>query len=679
MGDTVVKPFPPVLDSYIPAIRTDYMFMDEEQGSKHTIGGFWLSFKLSDLQDPKEIKSIHISLTRQTNSHSLLATKQGKAPGANPSESDVDQYKRFTRGVMILEFNPNDYSQVGYDPDVYPLGEGNEASKWRYNNVTKEAEVFIPFRFPSFAGVYKDPSRENFEISEAEYNSYYKVQIRFSALNPPPADNNGEEDPYNPKWFVHGRRPAVGQRLANHLTNESNIEYFSEWSTIGLVRLIAPRVFKNSIFNGDAYNSSMINLVGQYVPTNIAYMHPNDEYYYKEVSTGEGTPPEKVITGINPYWYLANGAKNDEEYLSSYQVKVYDVTNGSNTLVHSSEVLKPLATNQVNYNVPCYFEDSKKYKFDIDFTTANLYEEVVSEEVNVQYEMNSWNEQSIVDPPGEGVDSVIGKVSIPFNGAEDPENPHTYMSIPVGTVFTIRRGEDTDDFGYWPLLYKKEVTELNTKYVIFDDFTIESGVVYRYELIMTLPNKQNYRMELGPIISVFDHAFLTGEGTQLSVKFNPNISTYRRNVSDNIVNTIGGKYPYVTRNSYMDYRSFSLSGTIAYEMDLERQFASRNSIYGDQIDIYGTYFSNRFFNQQNDRVTQRKFRELVLDYLYSDQPKLFRSTPEGNILVRVTDVSLTPNQTTARMIYDFTCTVTEIGDATIPNYQLYKIQDFGDL
>ena len=68
-----------------------------------------------------------------------------------------------------------------------------------------------------------------------------------------------------------------------------------------------------------------------------------------------------------------------------------------------------------------------------------------------------------------------------------------------------------------------------------------------------------------------------------------------------------------------------------------------------------------------------------MDYFYSDIPKLFRSTPEGNILVRLTDISLSPKQELSRMIYDFSCTATEIGDCSIENYQLYKVQDFGDL
>ena len=55
-------------------------------------------------------------------------------------------------------------------------------------------------------------------------------------------------------------------------------------------------------------------------------------------------------------------------------------------------------------------------------------------------------------------------------------------------------------------------------------------------------------------------------------------------------------------------------------------------------------------------------------------PKIFFSFS----LYALSNISFTPNQTLGRMIYDFSCTATEIGEANIQNYKLYEIQDFGD-
>ena len=61
------------------------------------------------------------------------------------------------------------------------------------------------------------------------------------------------------------------------------------------------------------------------------------------------------------------------------------------------------------------------------------------------------------------------------------------------------------------------------------------------------------------------------------------------------------------------------------------------------------------------------------DFLYADDVKLFRSSTEGNHLIRLTDVSFTPKPELGRMIWSFAATATEIADDTIDNYELYNI------
>jgi hypothetical protein len=56
---------------------------------------------------------------------------------------------------------------------------------------------------------------------------------------------------------------------------------------------------------------------------------------------------------------------------------------------------------------------------------------------------------------------------------------------------------------------------------------------------------------------------------------------------------------------------------------------------------------------------------VVLDWLTDGKPKLFRSATEGNYLVRLTNVSLTPNETLGRMIHTFNATASEVGAADI--------------
>ena len=467
-----------------------------------------------------------------------------------------------------------------------------------------------------------------FNKNNFAYNEYYKVQVRLS-----------KDDHYQGK---------VKTELSEYLTNESFLADFSEWSTVCAIKFIAPPKF-NLDGNGESHApGETFNLTSGNLTLSGVYEKDSD-------AMDNVTYPDDV-----------KNVKNDNEYLSTYQIRL----KSGNTAIFDSGILTTDINNPNSFvfTIPYQFSDDETDTLEVEYTTNDLYTETLTYTVAADYSSEGWNYQDDVSE-SLGIDTVIGKVNITF----EPKG-ETYVD---DTRLMIRRASDKDNFTRWDTIWTKALNDNTNAAIPYDDFTIESGVLYKYE-ISYFKNDVTYTITEGPILSVFDNAFLTGEGTQLCVKFNPNLSNYRRNISDNVVTTIGSKYPYITRNGNMDYRSFTLSGTIAYEMDAEHQFSSRTSIYGDWINVYGSYFVNRFFNQQNDRVTQRKFRELVMNYLYDDKPKLFRSTPEGNILVRITDVSLTPNQQLSRMIYDFSCTVTEIGEANVENCKLYKIQDYGD-
>ena len=551
--------FPPIIQSYLPAFNISTVRNE----------GLSIDYNVSDYNSFSDILSVHVSITRQSNYHSLF----------NKSTYPI--------GIWVKNISVSDVNQT----------------------ITIPSSALNP--------------------SELSYNEYYKVQIRLSKIS------------YN---------GSIGTALSAYLNNESNLANFSEWSTVCLIRFIAPPVFSLD-GNGHTLTTSGSNTI-------IVSSLTISGVYSKQ----------KDVTAFPTNNNIKNGL-NDLEYLSSYKVQVIK----NNETVFDSGI-RPVDIHNPTafmYQIPYYFEHNVTAVVRVSYITANLYEAYNDYPILPNYSKSSWNLQEDVREIT-SVDTVIGKTNISFSPM-DGETP-----IPAGGHLTIRRGSDKDNFAYWETIWNKNIVAATVGPISFDDFTIESGVLYKYEITYTKANNSSYFTIEGPVISVFDHAFLTGEGTQLCVKFNPSLSSYRHNVADNIVTTIGGKYPYITRNSSMNYRSFTLTGTIAYEMDAEHQFTSRSAIYGPWVDIYGTYFVNHYFNQANDRITQRKFREMVENYLYSDVPKLFRSTPEGNVLVRVTDVSLTPNNQLARMIYDFSCTVTEIGDCTVENYRLYNIQDFGD-
>ena len=59
---------------------------------------------------------------------------------------------------------------------------------------------------------------------------------------------------------------------------------------------------------------------------------------------------------------------------------------------------------------------------------------------------------------------------------------------------------------------------------------------------------------------------------------------------------------------------------------------------------------------------EKEFKLEVLDWLTNGEPKLFKSPKEGNYIIRLMNVSLSPNDTLGRMLHTFSATAYEIGD-----------------
>lgn len=151
---------------------------------------------------------------------------------------------------------------------------------------------------------------------------------------------------------------------------------------------------------------------------------------------------------------------------------------------------------------------------------------------------------------------------------------------------------------------------------------------------------------------------------QLKLPFDCNISNMENNIEDGVIKTIGSKYPFVIRGGESDYKSFSLSGKISFNMDDNHLFIAKDFLEGY---TQNTYISSRDFTYE------RAFRDEVNKFLKDGKPKIFKSPTEGNLIVRVTNVSLSPETSLSRLIYNFSCNVVEIDEAILSKYKEYRI------
>ena len=128
----------------------------------------------------------------------------------------------------------------------------------------------------------------------------------------------------------------------------------------------------------------------------------------------------------------------------------------------------------------------------------------------------------------------------------------------------------------------------------------------------------------------------------------------------------------------MYYRSFDCSGTITGFMDEAELFISKNTLYDNQKNLYDV-FKGQILNytQQYDYTYERKFREYVQEFLYNSKPKLYKTMQEGNMFIKLMNVSLSPKNELGRLIYTFSATAYEIAPSTIQTYFTYGLLDPG--
>jgi hypothetical protein len=104
-----------------------------------------------------------------------------------------------------------------------------------------------------------------------------------------------------------------------------------------------------------------------------------------------------------------------------------------------------------------------------------------------------------------------------------------------------------------------------------------------------------------------------------------------------------------------------------------KPFTSKIELYGEAAALYEQYNVDNNVSDYLDVIYEKVFRDKVYDFLYENNVKLFKSTTEGNILVRLSNVSFQPMDSLGRSIYSFTATATEIDEANLENYIKYDI------
>lgn len=413
--------------------------------------------------------------------------------------------------------------------------------------------------------------------------------------------------------------------------------------------------------------------LGQFYKIQIAFIDDKNEVgYYSSVGVAKYTAlPTLTINNYSTkyvnahsqiYTGLYNQTQDTTEKVSSYRFDIYDDLNNiiytSGDQLHDSSADTSLEETYDVYNLNVDFPSDLIYRVKYTVTTINgltvsspRYK--IAQRSTLDTDLNA----SLVVKN----DTQNGMIDISLKGEED--------TIATG-AFLLSRTSSDSNFMSWDALYRFTLFGQSPTRQLFQDFTIEQGKTYKYSLQQYNSNGlYSNRILSEDVYGDFEDAFLYDGKRQLRIRYNPKVTSFKVNTLETKTDTIGGAHPFIFRNGRTYYKEFPLSGLISYKTDESEMFLNR-----EEYD-----FEEDTTNLTSKNITQeRKFKMSVYEWLTNGQPKLFRSPGEGNYLVRLMNVSMTPNDAVGRMLHTFSGTAYEVADLTYDNLSNYGIIETGD-
>lgn len=427
---------------------------------------------------------------------------------------------------------------------------------------------------------------------------------------------------------------------------------YSEWSTVCLLKPIAAPIVKVELFDS------------------------------KDSLTGDVAISANVIEF---YGNLSWENSNQAEVLYYYQLDLYKKS--TNKLIESSGMIYTDTNVQVfNYTFQHELEDNEAYYIKLTYCFTSMYIGIETYDfvyfpfkntVNTKIELQASDEDGYVAVYVDMKELVPGNYAL-LRASSDNNfklwDTHYYFTKEVNAEDVKVVIKDLNiDVNQSLMAAALEPEEPKPgQYHIYHDHTIQSGVLYKYKVQrLGLNNVRIADSESSePNMSYFNHMFLGDKDFKLKIKFDPDVTNFKKNITESKTDTLGGKYPIIRRNGASNYQSFSISGLIAIEdEDFENWKKSKEK--GDEWDTY--YYQKYGVRRTNDFISEKAFRDKVSSFLHDGKVKLFRSVQEGNFLVRLMNVSLTAKKELGRMIYNFSAEATEVAECNYDNYIKYNI------
>lgn len=464
----------------------------------------------------------------------------------------------------------------------------------------------------------------------------YKIQLRFGSTN----------------------FPSDLSAFAAWKKEQINNQTFSEWSTVMVIKAIAqPEVY---IENAGTLRTDVI--ASKQTETSLTPLFVGD--------------------------YIDNAS---EEPLEKYKFDLYDET--GKTLIESSDWIQAVSGKNCSYRFKTMLTNNESYRVYFSIVTRNGYETRTYYDFQaIKVYLESLTDVSIRVDDADVFCRENGCMRIYLTA----KNPLT------GCYVLTRTSEESNYQVYEDLKYFNYFEEEFSDTLLYIDYIIESGIKYKYAF--QYQNSQGLRsaplQEDGmtvPARSVdFEYSYIYRDGVQLRLKFNQKLSSFKHTTLASKQDTLGDQFPHLSKNGYAYYAEFPISGLISFQMDEDQTFFTLKTdgyYYNNELVIPADKFSVSTATRGDESVPsylpidssitdnnifiERKFREKAEQFLNDFTYKLYKSPTEGNIVIGLINMSMTPNASLGRMIFEFSATAYEVLENTIDDLNEVGIIDVG--
>lgn len=413
----------------------------------------------------------------------------------------------------------------------------------------------------------------------------------------------------------------------------------------------------------------------QYYKFQICYDDDTDNRYWSSVSIGRciGDTIQPRIEGLelneinkDLQTYTVN-TLNYAERLYSYRFEFFKP---GYIVIQDTQDMLAKEAGILSFKLQYDLQADIEYILRFSFVTINGYTNFVEYKIiknsqliecplKITASQNQINNQKGM-PAGSKENSKKTNDKKAYNNAYIILSLSKILDNDITGSYIIERKIKTEE--KWTELFQfKVLTNTKVEELLWKDCTLEQGVIYQYSIKKINGNSYSKKRYSDDISIDFEDIFLSDNMRQLKIKFNPKVSSFKTTILEQKTDTIGGKFPFYFRNGNVNYKEVPISGLISYLMDEDQMFMNNIELGLSDTDIRTT-------NLDSYNITiERKFKQAVMEWLTDGKPKLFRSPTEGIYMLRIMNVSLSPQDTLGRMLHSFSATGYEIAESDIEN------------